>query len=504
MTRPYSWYPLASSDPVPGDPSTVRIGGDAYLDVAGTIASAAQRLREIAQIDGSTSQSVEMIRDKATEVAGSISKAHDRYTTTGQALVTYASELSQAQAESEAVLRAAQNAQSAIDSAELSVRRAAAALEEAEPADQAALRLTLNHARSAVVTADTALAHARTDLQRAIDLRDRAAQQAITAIEGITGSDDLNDTLWDNLHLSEVFSVISDIAGLVASVAGILALALCWVPVLGEALATVALIASAVKLVADFALALAGDGSWSDVAWGVVAVASFGIGKVLAATARGMTTSASGVARLEAGRAAATSVAERTAAGLPTTSSAATIRALVGDSGAALSRNGARSMAGAGIDAGTWGSRAVDALRPSTLAEDLSGGWRFATDPAVRTAAWTEIRASFGVAGRSPEALFAATQADSGLVNALARTSQVSPVLVSYSPAVSSALGSAQWWRASSAAAVTYGAYDQTFGVQQTLDAARGAGYQAPAMDSVRSVIDLWGPTSAETLQLAK
>jgi hypothetical protein len=161
-------------------------------------------------------------------------------------------------------------------------------------------------------------------------------------------------------------------------------------------------------------------------------------------------------------------------------------------------------MAGAGIDVGSWGSRAVDALRPSTLADDLSGGWRFATDSSVRSAAWTEVRTNFSVAGSNPGTLFAATQADTGLVNALARTSQVSPTLVSYSRAVSSALDSAQWWRASSAAAVTYGAYDQTFGVQQTLDAARDAGYQAPVVDGVRSIIDLWGPTSAETLQLAQ
>lgn len=502
MTRPYSWYPLAASDPVPGDPGAVRIGGDRYVTVAVAIHSAADQLAKIAAIDGSASKAVDAIREKANSVAGSIDTARNRYETTGNALIAYASQLSQAQTESEAALRAAQNAQSAIDSAELDVRLATAALDDAEPADRATQQLKLNRARDAVAAGDTALSRARADLQASIDLRDRAAQQAVAAIEEVTGSDHLNDTLWENLHLSEVFSVISDIAGLVASVAGILALVLCWVPVLGEALAAVALIASAVKLIADVALALAGDGSWAEVAWGVVAVASFGIGRVFAATARGMTTSAAGVARLEAGRVAATSAFERTAAGIPATSSAATIRALVGDAGAATSRTVARNMAGASRTLGSWGSRVVDAFRPTKLAADVSGGWRFATDASVRSAAWTEVSANFRGAGSNPQALFAATQADGGLVNALARTSAVSPALVSHSPAVSGALASALGWRANSAAAAAYGSYDQVLGVQQTVGAAGGANYQAPVVDSVQSVIDRWGPTSAEKLHL--
>ena len=51
-----------------------------------------------------------------------------------------------------------------------------------------------------------------------------------------------------------------------AAILGVLALALSWVPVLGEVLGALALIASVVALVCDTVSALDGKGTWLDVA----------------------------------------------------------------------------------------------------------------------------------------------------------------------------------------------------------------------------------------------
>lgn len=478
----------------------MRVAGERYVTVAQTISSAASRLRDIARVDGTVSRAVDAIREKATEVAADIVRAHDRYAGVGDALVTYADRLATAQAASVSALLAAQRAQSAIDAAESDVRRATTALDDAAPEDQVASRSAVNRARSAVTSADVALSRARNDLQDATDLRDRAARQAIDAIDQVTGSDGLDDSWWDDWG-SKIVHAVSNIAGIVASVAGILSLVLCWVPVLGEALAAVALIATAVKLVTDIMLALGGEGSWGDVAWGVVALASFGVGRVLGVAARSATRGAQGTARLAAGRAAAQSPALRAAAGLPTSSSTSTIRALVGES-AALSRNAARGMAGQG-SAASWGSRALEALKPSSLGGDVAGGWRYATDPLVRSAARAEIGATFQAAGTDGRALFAASQADGDLVRAIVATSEISPALTASSPATAQAVHSALAWQAGSVGAVAYGAYDTTFGVQQTSAASGGVPYVAPVVDSVQWVVDLWGPSPADQLQLA-
>jgi hypothetical protein len=284
VTRPTSWYPLAGSDPVPGDPVAVRRAAEEYSAIAQVIGTAAATLRRIATGIDSDSDAVKEAGTKANEVAETILKAENRYTAVGSALGTYATHLSQAQSDSVDALTRAQNADAARTAAENQVRSNQLDIDHATDADPAAdtsaLDRGLAQARGDRDQADAALAGARHDLERAVDLRDTAARRAIDAIEGATDKDGLDDGWWENWG-SKVAHWVSDVAGAIAAVAGILSLFLGWVPILGQVLVAVALIAGAVALIADIALLIAGEGSWLDVGLGVLGLVTFGLGRAV-------------------------------------------------------------------------------------------------------------------------------------------------------------------------------------------------------------------------------
>lgn len=286
MSRPLQWYPLAGADPVPGDPAQVEQAGRRYQEVADVILATARQLESISELSATDSQAVGEVRERAGRTAEEIYKAKSRYESVGSALVEYAAALRAAQESSLEALSSGQSAQRAVDDASMEVTRAQWAVEEAlTPEEQTHARWRLRRARNARDDAEVAVSRARTALDEAVAMRDQAAARAMNAIRAVTDADGLNDGWWENWGRS-VATAVSHVAGLVAQVAGVLALVLCWVPILGQALAAVALVAGAVALVADVVLLMAGEGSWSDVIWGIVGVASFGVGRAFSVVAR--------------------------------------------------------------------------------------------------------------------------------------------------------------------------------------------------------------------------
>ena len=146
-----SWYPLAWTDPVPGDPVAVRAAGQEYTAVAERIAQAAGDLRTLTAGITQTSQAVEQMQARAAETAERISTAHDRYQATGTALVDYADALDHAQGLARDALDTARRAARAIDTADADVRRwATQALDETDTARAASyehLAETARHTR---------------------------------------------------------------------------------------------------------------------------------------------------------------------------------------------------------------------------------------------------------------------------------------------------------------------------------------------------------------------
>ena len=315
------WFPLADSDPVPGDPDRVEQLGRHYQRVAAAIGDAASKLRRIAEQQEMRSEAVAVFRERAREVADDISRAHERYDGVGRALSGYAPELREAQFESVAALVQARRAEEDVVTAHRLAQAAQVRLDAAPVgtdslADQGGYRRAL----AAAEVARDDLAAARCRLSRAMECRDAAAWRALRLVEDVKDSGGLNDSWWDNWG-AKVVHVIVKVADVVAVVAGVLALVVGWIPVVGQALAAilgaVALVASLVSLLGNLTLVATGDGEWSEVAWSVLGVLSFGVGRAAIGALRVSALGVRGASRLAAGRLAAQSVVARVAAGLP-------------------------------------------------------------------------------------------------------------------------------------------------------------------------------------------
>ena len=283
MTRPYSWYPLAASDPVPGEPVVVRSGGAHYQHVATAIGDAERVLRTIVDAQDAVSDAVDAIRDRTHAVADRIRTAHTRYTAAGDALVAYAARLDTAQTSSLDALHIAQTAQRTLDVSQDAVRRWTHLLDEATDAgeDTTTQQRALTAARADRAAADAALERARSMLAEAVADRDAAARTAMDLIDAGT-SDGLHDGWWEDWG-ADVAQVVSTWAGNISAGLGVASLFLGWVPVLGQALAVGALVAAGAALLADVLLAVnrGDEGDWFNVAMGAIGFLSFGASRYL-------------------------------------------------------------------------------------------------------------------------------------------------------------------------------------------------------------------------------
>lgn len=355
MSRPTDWSPLdLGSDPVPGDPDVVEGAGNHYVAVAEAIQTAATRLRQIADHEAMTSLAVSKVREKAEDVADDVERAHERYAGVGQALVRYATPLRTAQADADRALRNAETAQADLRAAEARESAARSDLETARtneasappggpPADHSGLEGAVSRAAGDAQDARNRIAAAKRLVESAETSRDAAAHTAAGAIDDVDDSGDLNDGWWDN-HGAKIVKTIAEWAGNIAAIAGVAALLVGWIPVIGQALAailgTLALLAALVSLLANFTLAMTGDGGWGAVLLDVVSLATFGIGRAVIKGSTAAYRGAQATARLNAGRMAATSSVSRAAGG-----SRAAIRGLTGGRPVGnLSRNQARTM----------------------------------------------------------------------------------------------------------------------------------------------------------------
>ncbi|NTV40603.1 MAG: hypothetical protein HGA51_11705 [Demequinaceae bacterium] len=305
--RPYSWFPLATADPVPGDPDAITRDAARYAEIAESIDTATSRLDNIASSSDMRADAVDAVRTKAEEIAKEVGKAHDRYETVASALSTYAQELRTAQAEADALLARAQTAQHAIDSATTEHTLAASAWtyldEDATDDERRRAWNRLTAARTEVNDTEITLQHLRDELDLVIHHRDEAAQRAIDSIGAAIDGSELNDGWWDNWG-SDVASMVSSVAGTISTIAGVASLFLGWVPILGQALALTAVIAGGVALLADIALAFNHEQDWFTVAIGIASIASFGYGRMVSrgvvAVSQSTTTAVSTTARLTA------------------------------------------------------------------------------------------------------------------------------------------------------------------------------------------------------------
>ncbi len=369
--RPVDWYPLAYLDPVAGDPDGIRGAGHEYRRVAWQIAGAADDLRQMstelaADRDGG-SAAVAEVEAKAARLADTIERAHARYVAAGDALLTYADALAAAQ---EASLVAYDQAVAAVRTQDValdSIRRWSRLADDADdPQVERRYLGMVDHARTDLAGADTALDTARATLRTAVASRDEALALACAAIRGAMARDDLHDTIWQDLGggVQEAGLAVWNGVDEIADALTIASVALSWLPGANAVLGAGATIAGAALLLRDSVDYATGNGSAQDVRASALGVATFGVGRF---AAKGIELS---VAATRGGRAARQ---------LGLSSDAA-------DVGPGVAQGSGRAV-GYGAQALVTRTRATDALRspvlwshmrPSTVArdtwQDLRGG----------------------------------------------------------------------------------------------------------------------------------
>ncbi|MDR7382643.1 hypothetical protein [Promicromonospora iranensis] len=287
-----SWEPLASSNPIPGDPTVSQSAGTYYGTIAESMADAYTALGVIENMEGFQSDAVEQLRGKAEDVKAEVVKAKDRYAAASAALTQYAIDHQDAQDAAHALLLRAQDAQATVEADQRAADAARTEFDSAVNTSRTSgeeldsdTRTALSNASSAVESSSAVLSGIIGQLPGIVSEWRTKAGNAATTIKEAAAKDDLKDGWWEKWG-SKVAGFVSKWAGKIAMWAGIAALVLGWVPILGQILTAIAIIATVAALVADIALVMNGEGDWVNVLLGVIAVASFGVGRFVGAFAK--------------------------------------------------------------------------------------------------------------------------------------------------------------------------------------------------------------------------
>lgn len=303
MSRPVDWTPLATHDPVPGDPDAVVAMARRHGDLATELEAQARSLRQLSTAEGWDSDAGRVFASSAQDLAGQLDRARRRYSVVAEALSVYAPKLREAQAEADAALKQAIAAQATVDGLRphLTGNAPATTLVVGQTAGQ--------HGRQGQLDlAGSDLQRARNRLRAAQQSRDGAGRTAQRRIQDAISHDGLKDGLWDRIgdgladgwhgfanwfghnwdsftswvhEHAGVLKWIADKCSTIATVLSVIAIVISFIPVL-NVLAPFLLAAAAaltvIALVCHLLLVASGDGSWVDVGIDLIALATFGMG----------------------------------------------------------------------------------------------------------------------------------------------------------------------------------------------------------------------------------
>ena len=257
-----------------GNADLVLSKGKSYQDIADAIENAITALDAIVDDQGTTAQSMTKTRELAGDVRDDIKKATARYRVTGDALAGYAPTLDSSISSSDTA--ATRIAEIELDLSAALVAKGNAETSsidqspEATPADKAAAENALTSATNRVESLQSDLTYWKGQWQEAKDGKDTAARTARNSIDEQFERDeknDLQDSGWDKFvdfvsGVYKVFKIICDIAG-------ILAIFLSWVPILGQVLLVLAAIGAILTIVESVVKFAKGEIGWGGLLLGV-------------------------------------------------------------------------------------------------------------------------------------------------------------------------------------------------------------------------------------------
>lgn len=290
------WEPLASSDPVPGDPEQIKAVARRLADIANAVEQQSARLRGVSAERIWTGDAARRFEADKDDLPPLLDIVRTRYSEAGSALERYAPELAAAQEMARRALAQARAAQADIADAERGVgrmeeyardeRTRVRTAAEAFPDRPAPRPLPWSGPNYHYLLGDAQadLASARDLLEQAIAHNEAAGHAAARVVYDAI-NDDIRNTLRSRAQaaahwLTENFPIaeLSEILGAIALVATVLAAILTITGVgapVAAALFAVAKAASVIKLVLDVVLWAADDFSLArgvDVAISIVLV----------------------------------------------------------------------------------------------------------------------------------------------------------------------------------------------------------------------------------------
>jgi hypothetical protein len=294
MGRPADWAPLASSDPVPGDPAQVAVEASHLASIADEIQQQVARLRAISSDNTYLKgQYVDKLKSASDDVANSLQKVVGRYQKVSSALSKWVPELEYAQSES---LKALQQAQDAYARQQQNQPPSSPPPNNGKPptpqqkqAEQAR--------QQAYNQASSDLAAARQRLDNVVSGRDHNGSARAGEIRHAI-DDGVADSWWDQFKdfISKIAGLLKDVATVLEVIATILAVVALFIPGL-DLIVILGIAVTAAALLIRTVLAATGNGSWVDVALDAFALLTFGAGKLVTSAMRATVTESKTIAQ---------------------------------------------------------------------------------------------------------------------------------------------------------------------------------------------------------------
>jgi hypothetical protein len=261
--------------PIPGDPDVIEARAATYLAVADAIHTANTTLSRVASLSDVKSEAIDTVREDASKVADSIDKAEVRYRGTAEALAEYAPLLRQYKADADKAILDAAGAAEAAENQRARQDEYAQKAQTPGP-DQASDQKWADFFRDQAESKDASASSAQAAYDTAYENWKAAAETARSKIDDAIEESKLNNSGWDNFV---------DVVKTIGEIAGVLAIFLSWVPILGQILVAIAIISSLVAVIDAIMNLVNGTGTWGDLAFAVVglvlAVVAPGIMKIL-------------------------------------------------------------------------------------------------------------------------------------------------------------------------------------------------------------------------------
>ena len=237
-----------------GEPGTVESKGRKYTELAEAIARSVSTLQQIVDDTNTTAKSMAKTRTLAGQVREDIEKARERYSQTGEALTTYGAALRTAKAEADPAAQRLRTLRADLETAQATAQSAESGVDDlpkdASEADKNDATRAQTNANNAVSDLQGQITQAESAWNSGHGDKDTAARTAVSKIEEVVSGDKVNglkDSGWDKFKnvikgVYKVFKIICDIAG-------ILAIFLSWVPILGQILLVLAAIGSIIAII---------------------------------------------------------------------------------------------------------------------------------------------------------------------------------------------------------------------------------------------------------------